>query len=115
MIRGKTLADICGARWSRLLTPTMAAAYCGMLLPEFMRSRFAATVRRYDGVERVDRFELDAMIDDMRAAKTAAAERKAAGACLAHARLHRSDANSGFTRGEAAQDHSVGAAPRDRR
>ncbi|MBQ9502879.1 MAG: hypothetical protein IJU70_12030 [Lentisphaeria bacterium] len=63
MTRAKTLTSICGERWPRLLSPTLAAAYCGMLLGEFRRSPFAALIREVDGRERVDRAELDAEID----------------------------------------------------
>ena len=45
------------------MTPTLAAAYCGMLLAEFRRSSFAALIRVVDGHERVDRIELDTEID----------------------------------------------------
>lgn len=63
MTRAKTLTSICGERWPRLLSPTLAAAYCGMLLGEFRKSPFAALIRDVDGRERVDRAELDAEID----------------------------------------------------
>lgn len=63
MVRAKTLTTICGQRWPRLMTPTLAAAYCGMLLAEFRRSSFAALIRVVDGHERVDRIELDTEID----------------------------------------------------
>ena len=62
MTRGKTLSEACGQRWPRLLTPAWAAAYCGMLLPEFRASRWAKYIRRLDGREVVDRFDLDAGI-----------------------------------------------------
>ena len=64
-IRGRYLAEICGERWSRLLSPTLAAAYCGMTLNEWKKTRFATLIRLYDGRERVDRFEINAMIDAM--------------------------------------------------
>ena len=71
---GKSLAQVCGARWPRLLLPTWAAARVSMMLPEFRASSFGKLIRLYDGRERVDLFELDAMIDEMTkkaAAKTA--------------------------------------------
>ena len=61
-----TVAKLCGEKWGRLLPVALAAAYCGMLTREFMKSRFAPLIRDYDGRERVDRVELDAMIDEMR-------------------------------------------------
>lgn len=61
-----TLNKLCGERWGRLLPVITAAAYAGMLPREFLKSRFATLIRDYDGFERVDRFELDAMIDSMR-------------------------------------------------
>ncbi len=63
MVRAKTVTQICGERWPRLMLPTLAAAYCGMLLGEFRQSPFAALIRTVAGKERVDRAELDAAID----------------------------------------------------
>ena len=70
MMRAKTLTAICGERWPRLMAPTLAAAYCGMLLPEFRQSQFAQLIRCVDGRERVDRCELDAKISDAMKSET---------------------------------------------
>ena len=59
-----TLSKLCGDRWCRLLPVPLAAAYCGMLVPEFLKSRFATLIVELDGKERVDRAALDAMIDE---------------------------------------------------
>ena len=59
-----TLSKLCGEKWPRLMPVAMAAAYCGMQVREFAKSRFAALVFDFDGNERVDRAELDAAIDD---------------------------------------------------
>jgi len=67
MVRAKTLTTICGQRWPRLMTPTLAAAYCGMLLAEFRQSPFADAICVVDGHERVDRIELDARIESLMA------------------------------------------------
>ena len=65
MTGGKSLGMVCGERWPRLLLPTWAAARVSMMLPEFKASAFGKLIRLYDGRERVDRYELDAMIDEM--------------------------------------------------
>ena len=63
MTRGKTLSAVCGERWPRLLPVAWAAAYCGMLIPEFQKSEFFGLVRIVRGRKWVDRIELDAAIN----------------------------------------------------
>ena len=58
-----TISKLCGDRWPRLMPVPLAAAYCGMQVREFEKSRFAALVRDYDGRERVDKEALDEAID----------------------------------------------------
>ena len=60
-----TLSKLCGERWGRLLPVPLAAAYCGMQVREFERSRFAVLIFEYDGRERVDRVFLDNEIERM--------------------------------------------------
>ncbi len=58
-----TLASICGPKWPRLLSPTWAAAYCSMYLTQFRESpETAALIFEFDGRERVDIRDLDALI-----------------------------------------------------
>jgi hypothetical protein len=60
----KTIAKVCGNRWSRMLCPTWAAAYLGMTLPTFRANpELAALIFDVDGKENVDREDLDAWIE----------------------------------------------------
>ena len=72
MIRGTSNAAVCGERWGRLLTVRLAAAYCSLTIGQF-RELFAGAITKIHGLERVDRFDLDAEID---AAKPAKATKK---------------------------------------
>ena len=60
-----TISKLCGEKWGRLLPVSLAAAYCGMQVRDFLKSRFAAFICFYDGTERVDRDALDREIDRM--------------------------------------------------
>jgi len=63
-MNNKTLANICGQRWPALQPVTWAAAYCGMALPQFRKSRFAKAIVVIDGAERVYTVELDRLIQE---------------------------------------------------
>ena len=66
MVGDRTIAKSIGERWPRLLTVNMAAGYCGIAgVNAFMKiPELAALVRKTFGDrERVDRVELDALID----------------------------------------------------
>ncbi|MGE4565516.1 MAG: hypothetical protein AB7F32_11645 [Victivallaceae bacterium] len=59
-----TVAKICGQRWPRLMPPTAAAAYCGMLLSKFRTiPEFTELIQNVNGADVVDLYELDKAID----------------------------------------------------
>lgn len=61
----KTIAKVCGNRWSRMMCPTWAAAYLGMTLGTYMANQeLAALIFEVDGEKRVDKNDLDAWIDE---------------------------------------------------
>ena len=58
-----TLASICGPKWPRLLSPTWAAAYCGMYLSQFRQlPETSALIFEFGDKEKVDRDDLDQLI-----------------------------------------------------
>lgn len=66
----RTVSQLVGEKWSRILSETLAAAYVKLTLEQFRRiPEYAALVREYPGVPRgVDRFDLDLVVDNFKSA-----------------------------------------------
>lgn len=59
----KSNALLCQYRWGRWLTPISAAGYAGCSSAEEFRSLYGKLIFSSNNRERVDRYELDAVLD----------------------------------------------------
>lgn len=63
-----TIASVCGQKWPRILSLTMAAAYVHLTLAVFRKQKvYMACVRKFPGMpEAIDREELDRVLSGIR-------------------------------------------------